>query len=252
MPLTVIIPAGNEEENIERCVQSVIGWSRVVVICSGTDSTAKRAEKLGAHILQKKPTGKGIFIDIQHWINEVSDTTSTDWVMRLDADEVVPPTLKDELLEALDADFDAYGIPRDQYFWGGFLKGGDWYYDRLVRLWRKGHAQYMNNNAVHEQVTVTGKTGYLNNRLEHYSHPTLSVYIDKINRYTDLETQSIRLTRNDALVKMILMPLYVWVRWFFYHHGYRDGWRGFVAATMRAYYEFLQYAKYTERHHSNP
>jgi len=250
--ITVIIPAGNEEKNIERSIKSVIDWcERVVVIASGSDETARIAEKLGAKVVVKKPDPKkSIFISIQEWINDIASNATTEWIMRLDADEVVTNALREEIIEFVTpqvTNLSAYGIPRSQYFWGGFLKGGDWYYDRLIRLWKRGAAFYDSSCAVHEQLTVKGEVGYLKSRLEHYSHPTLKVYIEKINSYTSLEIENMSETRSEALRKMLYVPPYVWLRWFFYHHGYRDGWRGIVAATMRAYYEFLRFAKKAER-----
>lgn len=229
---------------------SVIDWcENVVVIASGSDKTALIAKKLGARVIEKKPDPKkSIFSEIQEWINDTAQNATTEWIMRLDADEVVPDALKHEILSTLQVgSFSAFGLPRSQYFWGGFLKGGDWYYDRLVRLWKRGAAFYDSSYAVHEQLIVQGKIGHLNNRLLHYSHPTLGVYIEKINTYTTLEIQNMKESKQQALWKMIWVPPYVWLRWFFYHHGYRDGWRGIVAATCRAYYEFLRFAKKAEQ-----
>lgn len=249
-PITVIIPAGNEEKNIERCVNSVIDWcEKVIVIASGSDETARIAKKCGAWVITKKPNPtKSIFIQIQEWINETSKDATTQWIMRLDADEVVAEALKQEIVATLEVDnFSAFGLLRSQYFWGGFLKGGDWYFDRLVRIWERGKAYYNEDAAVHEQLIVHGKIGHLNNRLLHYSHPTLAVYIEKINSYTSLEVQNMKESKQQALWKMIWVPPYVWLRWFIYHLGYRDGWRGIVAATCRAYYEFLRFAKKAEQ-----
>jgi len=251
MKITAIIPAHNEEQNIERCVKSVLWCDEMWVLWSGTDKTGELAEKLGAKVIKRK-SGNG-FEEVQKSINWAIERVKTEWILRIDADEEVTPELKKEILEVIKQKNGvcAYGIPRNQFFWGGFFKGGDWYYDKLVRLFKKGKAKYDPIVPVHEQFKVDGEVGYLKNRLNHYSHPTLAIAVRKFNFYTDLESTMINIPRGKAVVNMFFRPVYVFARWFFYHHGYRDGLRGFVAGAMRGWYEFLVYAKYLEKNKSS-
>lgn len=245
--ITALIPAYNEEKNIERCVRSVLWCDKVIVLWSGNDKTGELARKMGVEVINYQ-TKKKSFVAVQKSINWAVDNIKSDWFLRIDADEEVTEELKKEILITIKQNdgASAYGIPRNQYFWGGFLKGGDWYYDQLIRLFRKGSARYDPIIDVHEQFKVKGEIGYLKNRLNHYSHPTLSVAVDKFNLYTDMEAKTMKLTKAQARIKILTRPIYVFLRWFFYHHGYRDGLRGVVAGLMRAWYEFILYAKYLE------
>lgn len=247
--ITAVIPAKNEEENIERCIRSLDWCDKVIVMWMGSDKTGQLARKLGAEVVEKNKSEKNDFIAVQKNINWAIDHCGTDWVLRIDADEEVTAGLKKEILDILanrDSEIAAYGVPRNQFFWGGFLKGGDWAYDRLVRLFRADAAKYDPIVSIHEQFTVKGAQGLLDNALNHYSHPTLKVAAHKFNIYTTLQIADMHDGYWQAVGKMLFLPPYIFLRWFFWHKGYRDGLRGIVAGIMRAWYEFLLYAKYLE------
>lgn len=246
--ITLIIPAGNEEKNIGRCLKSVSFCDEVIVMWMGNDNTGKIAKKMGAKVIKKNADKYGDFSAVQENINWAIDHCSNDWILRIDADEVVTKELKQEINEKLKIKNEklpvAYGIPRKQYFLGGFLKGGDWAYDRLVRLFKKGYARYEPIVSVHEQFKVNGKIGYLKNPLLHFSHPTLKDVFRKFNSYTDLQINDLHDGMQTAILMMLLRPPYIFLRWMIWHHGWRDGWRGVVAGILRGWYEFILYRKY--------
>lgn len=249
--ITAVIPAKNEEKNIERCVKSVLWCSKVLVISTGTDKTVNIAKKLGAHVVRKGKTNNDNFEEIQHNLNWAIKNCTTDWMLRVDADEVVTEELKKEIQDILNTKYlilntnpVAYGIPRKQYFLGKFLKGGDWAYDRLVRLFRPVFCHYDPIVKVHEQFKVNGKIGYLKSSLLHYSHPDKKTLLKKFDSYTTLEAKQLKETKLSAFFKLIFIPPYVFLRWMIYHHGYRDGFMGVQAGAMRAYYDVLLYYKF--------
>lgn len=246
--ITALIPAKNEQKNIERCIESVKWCDKIVVLSAGTDETAQIARKMGADVIEVGKQKDDDFVSVQKNINTAIGNTTTSWILRIDADEVVTPELKNEIQEILNnpEDFVAYGVPRKQYFFGDFLKGGDWAYDRLVRLFKPKYARYDPIVPVHEQFKVNGKTGELKNALEHYSHPNLETAVKKFNSYTSIEIESLKDTQTQAILKLLFLPPYIFLRWMIYHHGYRDGLRGVIAGLMRAWYDFLLYAKYLE------
>ena len=251
--ITAIIPARNEEKNIKRCLESIKWCDKVVVMWMGTDKTGEIAKKMGAKVVEMNKSDKDDFIAVQKNINWAIDNCKTDWVLRIDSDEVLTSDLKQEITGILNFKFEiknlpvAYGIPRAQYFWGGFLKGGDWAYDRLVRFFRPKYCRYEPIVSVHEQFKVDGKIGYLKNRLLHYSHPTLEEAIKKFDSYTTIQVAQLDESTLQAIFKMIFLPPYIFLRWMIWHLGIRDGLRGIVAGAMRAWYEFVLYAKYLEK-----
>lgn len=257
--ITAIIPAFNEEINIERCIKSVLWCDKVIVLWMGNDNTGKIAQSLGAEVIELNKNAKADFALVQKNINWAIDHATTDWILRIDADEEVPPKLQKEIQDVTRYPLRqsvseagtlhvtrpvAFGLPRNQYFLGVFLKGGDWYYDRLVRLFRPKFARYEPIVPIHEQFKVNGKIGYLQNRLNHYSHPTFKDVVKKFQLYTDAEVLQIKDPVWLAAIKMIFLPPYIFGRWFFWHHGYRDGWRGLIAGILRGWYEFLRFRKF--------
>lgn len=249
--ITAIIPAKNEEQNIERCIKSLDWCDKVQVLWMGDDRTGEIARSLAADVIERNKKSQSDFVAVQENINWAIKNATTDWILRIDADEVVTQELKTEIHAILSTPNNpnipaAYGVPRKQYFMGAFLKGGDWAYDRLVRLFRKNAAKYDPIVEVHEQFTVSGDIGYLNQALEHYSHPTLKDAISKFNIYTSMEATHLEVSTTTALLKMIFLPPYIFLRWIIWHHGYKDGTRGVIAGFLRGWYDFLVYAKYLQ------
>jgi len=244
--ITAVIPAKNEENNIEKCIESVKWCNTVIVMWMGNDKTGEISKKLGAEVVEMNKNENDDFIAVQKNVNWAIDNCKTDWLLRIDADEVVEEKLKQEIQDILNQKVDkvAYGIPRKQYFLGGFLKGGDWAYDRLVRLFKPNSARYNTTSHVHEQLIVNGLVGFLKHSLLHYSHPNVEVLRKKFNSYTDIQINDVNESRVGALLKMLFLPPYIFLRWMIWHHGYKDGIRGVVAGLYRGWYEYLLYSKY--------
>lgn len=254
--VTAVIAALNEEKNIERCLESVTWCDKIQVLWMGSDKTGEIAQKYPAEVVVRGRSESSNWIQVQKNINWAIDNATTDWILRIDADEEVTPELKEEILEILSSarvrplyggeGVVAYGIPRNQFFFGGVLRGGDWAYDRLVRLFRPKFARYDHFVHNHEQLKVEGRVGYLKNRLNHYSHPNLASAMEKFNSYTSTEIYDLSDSRQSAFFKLFTQPPYIFLRWMIWHKGYRDGLRGVVAGAFRAWYTFLLYAKYLE------
>lgn len=253
--ITAVIPAKNEEQNIERCIKSVLWCDKILVICTGTDKTADMAKSLGATVVEKNKSDKDDFEELQRNLNWANKTATTDWILRIDADEVVTPELREEIQDILRLNVEtakcpnvvAYGIPRKQNFLGTFLTGGDWAYDRLTRLFKPQFCKYDPIVKVHEQFQVNGSIGYLNNALLHYSHPDTKTLMRKFESYTSLEALELKESKISAFLKLFFVPPYVFLRWMIYHHGYKDGWVGVKAGAMRAYYDIMLYSQFLRK-----
>ncbi len=247
--ITAIVPSGNESQNIKRCLSSLLWCDQIQVLFMGNDKTDEIAKELGAKVIKFDKAKYANIVGVQKAVNWAIDHSQTDWMLRIDADEVVTSAVQQEIQDLLhqsQKDLQspvAYGIPRKQYFLGGFLKGGDWAYDRLVRLFKPENCRYEPIVSVHEQFKVNGKVGYLKNALLHYSHPDFKTLIKKFSFYTTLESQQIKDDFFASLLKMLFNPIYIFLRWFFYHHGYRDGIKGIFAGFARGSYDFLLYFK---------
>ena len=235
--LSVVLAVYNEEANLKICLESVKELADEFVVVDGgsQDKTVEIAKKYGAKIIQ---TDNPSNFHINK--NKAIDVALGDWVLQLDADEVVTEELKDEIKQTISSkrDYNGYWIKRKNFFLGKFLTKGGQYPDYTLRLYRRGKGR-LPAKSVHEQAEVSGKVGYLKHPLLHLRDKNFSIYILRFNRYTDILAEEIR----DVGVKMnaissvkflFLKPLVWFLKVYFRHLGFLDGFPGFIFALFSA------------------
>ena len=232
--LTGIVLVHNEEENLPRCLEALKFCDVVLVVDSGsTDKTISLAKKAGAAVLKHQFVNYG---DQRNWA--VSQAT-TSWVLFIDADEVVPVKLGEEIKSAVKKiEYKGFLIPRIDYMWGKKLSHGDVGGVRLLRLARRGAGDW--HGAVHETWDVEGNVGVLRHALNHYPHPTMVEFLQEINHYSTLRAQELRdAGQHASLLQIIFYPptkfLWLWIC----KLGFADGTAGFIHAMTMAFYSFL-------------
>lgn len=243
--LSVAIITLNEEANLPRTLASIAWADQIVVVDAGsTDDTVAAARAAGAHVFPEPWKG------FAAQKNSAISHCTGDWILSLDADEEVSAGLSAEIqtLLAGDPPFDAYNLPRSNFFLGRPLRHGGFYPDRKLRLFRRGAARF-SERAVHETLACSGKIGQLQNPLLHHAYPTLSTYIDHMNRYStlaaDILVQRGRRSRSFAafLWNVVAAPRLT----FFYNYvvrlGFLDGREGLLMHLYHANYTSWKYAK---------
>lgn len=248
MDISVALATYNEEENLPVCLDSVKELAGEIIIVDGgsSDRTLEIAEKFGAKIIR---TDNPPVFHVNK--NKAIDAATGEWVLQLDADEVVTKELAEEIKRVIitDSDINGYWIPRKNFFLGRFLTKGGQYPDYTLRLYRKGKGRLPGKD-VHEQAEVEGKIGYLKNDLLHMRDKNFSVYMDRLNKYTDLmalqmkdkgERVSVFLFINYMLIK----PLYWFLKAYFRHKAFVDGFPGFVFALFSSFRFPLAFIKLT-------
>jgi glycosyltransferase involved in cell wall biosynthesis len=272
LPLTVLVAAKNEEANLARCLASLRSAQRVVVLDShSTDRTAAIAASAGAEVVQFDYLGG--YPKKRQWALDHLDI-GTPWILLLDADEVVPTELLDEIGSAIggSAPGDAFLITKGFHFLGKRFRFGGFSF-AAVLLFRRGKARFEQvegecgkaehglDMEVHERLIVDGTIGRLRTPLIHEDFKGLQAYIDRHNRYSTWEaavrraylqtgkygadTIRPRLFGNTQerrrFLKTLVMrlPFESWL-WFFYHYvlklGFLEGRRGLIACQIRASY----------------
>ena len=177
--VTAVIAAHDEAANIEACIASVDWATEVIVVENDSiDDTVDRARAAGATVMSPK------FTTIGAARNNAIERVKTQWVLVVDADERCTPELAAEIKELIDRppEYEAYHVPRRNFFLGKEIRHGGWGTDRPVRFFRR-ELRY-NANQVHEHVDVNGRTGELRNVLLHYTYTSLDQYFEKFNRYS--------------------------------------------------------------------
>lgn len=249
MKLSVAIATYNEEKKLGACLASVSSWVDEIVLVDGgsTDRTIAIAKKYNARIT--KTDNPPIFhINKQ----KALDSSRGEWILQLDADEVVPDKLRDEILSVVRAKpkENGYYMPRKNFFCGRWLQKGGQYPDYLIRFIRRGYARFP-ARSVHEQIVVDGSVGYLQNSLLHYSYDSISEYWRKANAYTSLQAQELRtqkLTINPVtwFIYNTVKPTATFLLVYFRHKGFTDGYWGFLFALFSALHHPLAYMRYVK------
>ncbi len=250
MKMSVAMATFNEEKNLDACLGTVSAWVDETVIVDGgsKDRTVAIARKYGATVIE---TDNPPIFHINK--QKALDACHGDWILQLDADEVVDGALRDEILAVIhnpDAK-DAYYLPRKNFFIGHWLSKGGQYPDYLIRLFRNGKGKFP-NRSVHEQIAVSGSVGYLTKPLLHYTNRTFADYWRKAGTYTTLTSDELLAchTGKDPLTFvrfMVLKPLWTFLRLYIRHKGFVDGMWGFLFALFSGLHYPIAYWKYLTR-----
>lgn len=251
LPLSVVVIAKNEAHNLPRCLGSVGGWAAetVVALNNTSDDSEAVARAHGARVEQLAWRG---YRDTK---NAALALAAHPWVLSLDADEEVSPALHAALAEffarADREQFSGARFPRKVWFIDRWITHGDWYPDLSLRLLHRDRARWGGDAFVHEKVECDGAVATLAGDLHHYSFPTLSSHIAKINPFADLFVQQQQARdRKFSLLSALFRPAWRFFRAYVLKFGFLDGYPGFYIATATAFGSFVRHSRLYEAEHS--
>ena len=269
MKLSIVIITFNEAANIARTLKSVAplvadGNGEIIIVDSGsTDRTCQIAREFRAKVYVEEWKG------FAAQKNSAIAKASGEWILSLDADEEVSQDLLRELIDGSNRQEAyewrvtqtkgtklgspvAYSIPRRNFFLGRWIKNGGFYPDSKLRLFRRG-AGIFEERIVHETAKVSGPTGKLKGDLIHHAYPTLSGYIEHMNRYSSLGAE-LAIEKNQTSRSIFAFVWNVFLRprlTFFYNYilrlGFLDGREGLLLHLYHSAYVSWKYAKAWEK-----
>ncbi|HVG27597.1 MAG TPA: glycosyltransferase family 2 protein [Acidobacteriaceae bacterium] len=258
MPLlSVAIITLNEEANLERTLASVAFADEIVVVDSGsTDRTVEIARAAGARVTERLWPG---FSAQKNFA--ISQCTGT-WVLSLDADEELSPELQRQMQTMLRSNppADAYFLKRRNLFLGRWIKRGGFYPDPKLRLFRRSAANFegtpqFEERPVHETITFDGVSDTLDFDLIHHAYPTLSSYIEHMDRYSNLGADLLaakgRTSRSlpGFVAHVWIVPALAFLWNYIARLGFLDGREGLLLHLYHAVYTSWKYAKAWELAH---
>lgn len=279
VPVSIIVPVREEAENLPRCLGSVQWADEIFVVDSHSrDKTAEIAEAHGAQVVQFD--FKGAWPKKKNWALE-NLPFGNEWVFLLDADEVLPPEAEQEFAQAIATagETAGYWINRRFMFMGKWLRHS-YYPNWNLRLFRHSLGRYekltgadtrSGDNEVHEHVIVQGPTGRLRCEMDHYAFPSVEVFIEKHNRYSNWEARvsaDRQLSGGGAQIdsgpverrrklkefsqRLPFRPLLRFLYIYLWQKGFLDGREGYYFARLHAVYELLSVAKTYELTKTKP
>ncbi len=235
--VTAVIVTYNEEDNIGICIKHLEFVDEIIVVdTNSTDRTQKIARNMGARIINsdvKYPEAKK---------NIGMDKSKNNWILVVDADEIITPALAGEIQKTLkDPNYDGYWIYRKNFFLGYPINHGGWESDKVIRLFKKEKSRYPDKR-VHGELKLAGKAGYLKNKMEHHSYKSVDDYFTKVNRYTKwsaLDRKGKKVTPG----KLFANPMGRFIKMYFLKLGFLDGTIGFVLAVTASFSVFTKYLR---------
>ena len=244
--LSVTVITKNEAEDIADALSSVAFADEIIVVDShSTDDTVAITKRHTDRVVVREWNG---YIDQKNYAASIA---SHDWILSLDADERVTPTLADEIRRLLaDEPGDAaFRIPRVTFHLGRWVRTTDWYPDFQTRLYDRRRGRWT-GRYVHEAVTADGTIGQVHGELQHYAYRDIADHLETIDRYTTYAAkQMFESGRRAGLLQIAGHPPLAFLRNYVARGGIRDGVPGFIISALNSYYVFLKFAKLWELEH---
>jgi glycosyltransferase involved in cell wall biosynthesis len=271
VPVSILLPVRNEAANLPRCLAALAWADEIFVVDSAsTDGSQEIARRYGAQVVQFQ--FNGTWPKKKNWALENLPFTHP-WVLIVDADEVLPPEAEGEIRERVteaNPTMAGYWINRRFMFMGRWLRHA-YYPNWNLRLFQHRLGRYekltdvdtqSGDNEVHEHVVVQGETGRLRCEMDHYAFPSVEVFVEKHNRYSNWEARvaldrfsratSDRLQmgavgwRRRLKLLSLHLPCRGFLRFLYVYilqRGFLDGREGYYFARLHGIYEFLSAAK---------
>lgn len=238
-PVTVVIAARNEADQIAECITSV-SWAAEVLVVENdsTDDTVQRARDAGATVFSHP------FRTIAGQRNAAIARATQEWVLVVDADERGTPPFAEAVARAVAAPgvHDAWRVRRRNFFLGREVRHGGWERDRPVRLFRR--TLRYEELAVHEHVLTKGPVGELGEPLLHTPYANLDEYFEKLRRYSrSWAEQGHARGRRASVTDLLLRPPGRLFSMLVLRGGWRDGAVGVVVAVLASISVAAKYAQ---------
>ena len=246
LPLSVCMISGAEAPRIGRALESIAGWASEIVVVLNVqvdDGTDQIALRYGAKVYREPWKG---FIAQK---NSCADKAVQPWLLNLDADELVSPELAQEIARVVSSNEQspaAYEFPRCTFYSGRWIRHGDWYPDRVLRLWRRGAARWSGDDP-HARLEVSGVISRLRSDLLHYSNESIAHQIAKIAPYNeDFAKRRVAEGGPAGWIELTFRPFWRFLRAYILRAGFLDGWQGFYIAALGSFSTLTRYAMVRE------
>jgi glycosyltransferase involved in cell wall biosynthesis len=240
LKISAIIITKDEEHSIRECLQSISWVDEIIVVDSESkDQTLKICKEFRAKIFTKSWQGFG------PQKNEAIKHAKYKWILSIDADEIITPELKKEIIAITKSNnpSEAYSICRRSFYCGRLIKFSGWQSDFVVRFFQKKFCKF-SDDLVHEKVLVNGVTLKTKSYMIHNAFENFEEVIKKINVYSSLSASMFyKKNRKSSLKKAILHAFWSFIKTYIIKLGFLDGKYGFMLSISNAEGTYYRYIK---------
>lgn len=243
--ITAIVQTYNAAEHLDKCLTALKHFDEILVIdMESTDATVEIAKRHSARVIVKE---RGIHRIVEAYRDFAIKAASNDWVLVVDADEIVPPALVDFLYAEIERDSSprAYLIPIKNYFMGTWMRC--YYPDYILRFFNRVGAHWpyeIHSRPSHQGSVVKIPKNRTDLAYIHLANESVSTSVRKMNQYTDRESQ--RRRECYRRWRLIVEPPFRFFSSYILKGGFRMGMPGFIHSVHDAVYRFYALAKIEE------
>jgi glycosyltransferase involved in cell wall biosynthesis len=246
--ISAVIIALNEEQNIQRALDSLSFCDEIIVVDSGSsDSTLQICQAAGAKVEQVEWRG---YVDTK---NYAASLAAGDWILSLDADEEVTDELRLELLEIASRTTaaDGYRVPRKNHYLGRWIRHCGWYPDYQMRFWKSGKGKWQ-GGSVHESVTVDGQISQTKAALNHFTYASINEHLDRIKNYAGLHAaDKYKAGKRVGYLTILLAAPFMFIKTYILRLGFLDGLHGLLVSAIGSFYYLLKKVRLWELQQQN-
>ncbi len=233
--ISVVVLTKNEEKNLEKCLKALLWCDEILVIDDNSnDKTVQIAKKFDVKVFQQT------LQDFSLQRNFGLEKAQGEWILFIDADELVSKDLKEEIQKIIKntKKYDGFYLKRVDELWKKILLHGEIGNIRLLRLGRKEKGKW--RGRVHEVWEINGRIGELKNKLIHYPHQSIEEFLKEINSYTDLRAKELHeMGIKTSFGQIVFYPIGKFVVNYLLKGGFLDGLEGFIFAIVMSSHSFL-------------
>jgi glycosyltransferase involved in cell wall biosynthesis len=246
--VSAVIITYNEERNIRRTLSQLYWCDEIIIVDShSSDKTVNICKEFGCNVFYRKFDGYG------PQKRFAVSKANNDWVLCIDADEVLTDKLIDELTDTLKpgSEYAAFSFPMNLVFLNKEFVYGKESRRYFLRLFNKQKGGFT-DDVIHEGIRVSGPVKKLRHTIRHYSYGSLSQYLEKFNRYSTYSAEAaLRKGKNKSMIAIFLSLPINFIKNYFLEGNCLNGLKGFYWSVLSAFYTFTKYIKIKELH-QNP
>lgn len=248
LPISSFLVCKNEEVHIGACLESLSFCDEIVVVDSfSTDNTVEICKKYNVRLMQREWPGYKLQKEF------ACNQTTHDWVLFMDADEVVSPELREEILSLMNnpqsevlQKYSAFRVKRAMFFLGKWWRKGGWYPEHRIRFFKRNAVEWIGKDP-HENLRVEGEIGDLEGEIYHYSYDDIPDQVQKLASHAFLRAKfDFESGKKVNFEMLFIRPILRFLKFYFVKKGYKEGMPGLIVALFESFYTYMKYARLWE------